>query len=116
MLHIISAGNEQPVDTIRAAYYPLRMIASFKGKFALQIWNREPSKFPRELQRRALLRLAAIHSAESIDDLRIPPGNKLKMLQGDRKGQYSVRINEQWRICFNWDGKDAHHVEIVDYH
>ena len=57
-----------------------------------------------------------IDSAESLDDLRVPPGNRLEKLRGDRRGQYSIRVNDQWRICFVWSAGDAHHVEITDYH
>ncbi|WP_308016920.1 type II toxin-antitoxin system RelE/ParE family toxin [Saccharopolyspora sp. 6V] len=57
-----------------------------------------------------------MHAAEHINDLRIPPGNRLEQLSGDRAGQHSIRINQQWRICFTWHGGDAHDVEIVDYH
>jgi toxin HigB-1 len=60
--------------------------------------------------------LAILDAAERLDDLRVPPGNRLERLQGNRAGQFSVRINDQWRICFVWDGKDARDVEIVDYH
>lgn len=62
------------------------------------------------------MKLMALYAANAIEDMRIPPGNRLELLSGDRKGQYSIRINEQWRICFIWDGKDAYQVEIVDYH
>lgn len=71
---------------------------------------------PRGMQKVALRRLRQINAAASVDDLRIPPGNRLEALSGDRAGQYSVRINAQWRICFRWIGGDAHDVEIVDYH
>lgn len=57
-----------------------------------------------------------INNAIDLNDLRVPSGNRLEALSGDRAGQYSIRINDQWRICFNWDGRDAHRVEIVDYH
>jgi proteic killer suppression protein len=57
-----------------------------------------------------------VDAADSLDDLRIPPGNRLERLRGDRQGQHSIRINDQWRICFRWRGGDAHEVEIVDYH
>ena len=61
-------------------------------------------------------KLKAIDAVMAVDELRIPPGNRLEALKGGRKGQHSIRINDQWRICFRWDGKDAHDVEIVDYH
>jgi proteic killer suppression protein len=68
------------------------------------------------MQKTALRKLRMLDAATSIDDLRAPPGNRLKRLRGDRAGQYSIRINRQWRICFRWDAGDAHDVEIVDYH
>jgi proteic killer suppression protein len=69
-----------------------------------------------DLQRAAYRKLLIIDAAGSINDLRIPPGNRLEKLSGDREGQYSIRINEQWRICFNWRANDAFDVEISDYH
>lgn len=63
-----------------------------------------------------LRRLVAVDAAEALGDLRIPPGNRLEKLKGDRAGQYSVRVNEQWRVCFRWKDADAYDVEIVDYH
>lgn len=64
----------------------------------------------------ALRKLRMLDAAGSLDDLRVPPGNRLERLRGDRQGQHSIRINDQWRICFPWRGGDAHDVEIVDYH
>jgi len=61
-------------------------------------------------------KLQQLHAATSLEFLRIPPGNRLELLSGDRAGQYSIRINDQWRVCFVWDGRDAWEVEIVDYH
>ncbi|MCY3855398.1 MAG: type II toxin-antitoxin system RelE/ParE family toxin [Rhodospirillales bacterium] len=71
---------------------------------------------PTPIQRRARAKLLAIDAAARLDDLRVPPGNRLEALRGDRLGQHSVRVNEQWRICFVWRGGDAWEVEIVDYH
>ena len=68
------------------------------------------------IERLALRKLVMLHSANAIDDLRTPPGNMLELLRGDRAGQYSIRINRQWRICFTWRNGDAYHVEICDYH
>lgn len=64
----------------------------------------------------ALRKLAIVHAAEVLDDLRVPPGNRLEALKGDRAGQHSIRINDQWRICFTWTSSGPEHVEIVDYH
>ena len=63
-----------------------------------------------------LRKLVAVNAAETLDDLRVPPGNRLEKLKGDRVGQHSIRINDQWRICFEWKDGNAHEVEIVDYH
>jgi len=70
----------------------------------------------RAIERVARRKLLYLHRAQRLDDLRVPPGNRLEALKGDRKGQHSIRINDQWRICFRWRGGDAHDVEIVDYH
>ena len=70
----------------------------------------------RSIERPARRKLLYLNRARTLDDLRQPPGNRLEALRGDRKGQYSIRINDQWRICFRWENGDAHGVEIVDYH
>ncbi|MDQ6965469.1 MAG: type II toxin-antitoxin system RelE/ParE family toxin [Mariprofundaceae bacterium] len=70
----------------------------------------------RAFERQARRRLMYLNQAVSLDDLRVPPSNRLEALKGDRKGQYSIRINRQWRICFRWDSRHAHDVEITDYH
>lgn len=70
----------------------------------------------RAFERNARRKLLLLHRAKSLDDLRVPPGNRLEALRGNRKGQYSIRINDQWRICFVWAQGDARDVEIVDYH
>lgn len=93
------------------------MIKSFRDKDTERIWNREPSKrWSAELQRTTLRKLVAIDGAEALQDLRIPPSNRLEKLLGSRQGQMSIRINDQWRICFIWKDGDAHEVEIVGYH
>ena len=93
------------------------MIVSFKGKVAQEIWNgQNPRQFPRRLIEAAESKLALIDAATSINDLRVPPGNRLEKLKGDRQGQWSVRINRQWRVCFRWEGEHAHDVQVVDYH
>jgi proteic killer suppression protein len=93
------------------------MIKSFKSREAEKIFNREYSlKLPSDIQRTALRKLLMIHAAVSINDLRIPPANHLERLKGNRQGKYSIRINEQWRICFTWRQSDAYEVEIEDYH
>jgi len=81
------------------------------------IFHRQHSrKLPPEIQRSALRKLRMIHRATSITDLRVPPANHLEKLSGNRKGQWSIRINNQWRICFDWIDNNAYSVEIVDYH
>ena len=93
------------------------MIKSFADKETQKIYNQVFSnKFPMEIQDIVLRKLIMIANANSIMDLKIPPGNKLEMLKGDRKGQYSIRINSQYRICFNNAGNIFYNVEIVDYH
>lgn len=93
------------------------MIRSFKDAETQKVWERQRSKrLPEDLHRTAYRKLAMIHSAKSIQDLRSPPGNRLEKLKGARDGQQSIRINDQWRICFEWHNDDAYNVEITDYH
>jgi proteic killer suppression protein len=93
------------------------MIKSFQCKETEKIFRRERSrKLPSDIQRQAQRKLYLLDAAVSLEDLRIPPGNRLEALAGPRKGQHSIRINDQWRICFQWRDNDAHNVEIVDYH
>jgi proteic killer suppression protein len=93
------------------------VIRSIKDAETQKIWERQHSKrIPKGLQRIAYRKLVMIHAADNIQDLRSPPGNHLEKLKGDRAGQYSIRINDQWRICFLWRKKDAYNVEIDDYH
>jgi len=93
------------------------MIRSFAGKEAERIWGGVRSrKLPADIQNRALIKLNMIEAAESLDDLRNPPSNRLHVLTGDRTGQHSISINMQWRICFVWKDGAAHDVEIIDYH
>lgn len=93
------------------------MIKSFKDKETQKIFRREYSlKLPSTIQKTTLRKLWMIDAASSINDLRVPPANCLEKLKGKRKGQYSIRVNKQWRICFKWQQQDAYEVEIVDYH
>ncbi len=93
------------------------MIRSFADRETEKVFRRERSRtLPTDVQRRAHRKLLLVHAAEKLDDLRVPPGNRLERLKGDREGQHSIRINEQWRICFRWDRGDAFDVEITDYH
>jgi proteic killer suppression protein len=93
------------------------MIRSFRDKDSERVFTREGSRrLPRKIQRNAQRKMAILDGAESLRDLRSPPGNRLEKLFGDRKGQHSIRINDRWRICFRWTEGDAEDVEIVDYH
>jgi len=92
------------------------MIVSFKGKEAEALFNDRPVPKLRAIERQARRKLLYLNAATTIDDLRQPPGNHLEALKGDRKGRHSIRINDQWRICFRWHDGNAHEVEIVDYH
>jgi proteic killer suppression protein len=93
------------------------MIQSFKCKNTEKIFNRTFSKkFPNDIQRVALRKLRMLNRATILNDLKIPPSNHLEPLKGKRKGQHSIRINEQWRVCFKWRKGDTFDVEIVDYH
>jgi proteic killer suppression protein len=92
------------------------MIQSFKCRHTEKLWQEEQSSRFRSIERVAFRRLLQLHAAESLADLRIPPGNRLEQLSGDRAGQYSIRINGQMRICFSWSSSGPHAVEIVDYH
>ncbi len=93
------------------------MIISFKSKIADELFHDErPKKFSSQLASVAQRKLYLIHAAQKVEDLRVPPGNRLESLKGSRQGQYSIRINDQWRICFYFKNGQASEVEIVDYH
>jgi proteic killer suppression protein len=93
------------------------MITGFACKETEKIWNQEFSrKLPSDIQETALTRLRILNAAVRLDNLRVPPGDRLEALKGGRMGQHSIRINRQWRICFAWRNGHAHEVEIVDYH
>lgn len=93
------------------------MIRSFADPETERLFNRERvKKLPASIHRVALRKLRMLHRAKTLQDLRVPPGNRLEALKGDRKGQYSIRVNEQFRICFTWRAGDAFDAEIVDYH
>jgi len=93
------------------------MIVGFSDTKAATIWaGRRSRRLPPDIQDAALRKLRLLHNAKRIDDLRAPPGNRLEALKGDRQGQHSIRINDQWRICFIWKDNHAHQVEIADYH
>ena len=93
------------------------MIKSFRCKETRKIFKGQFSrKIPRDIQRSAARKLEMLHAAGKLESLRIPPSNRLERLKGNRAGQHSIRINDQWRICFVWKSGDAYEVEIVDYH
>ena len=97
-------------------YYFL-VIKSFASKETEKLFRRErTSRLPVDIRRAALRMLLVLDAVERVENLRIPPGNHLERLSGDRRGQWSIRINDQWRICFFWSEGDAVDVEIVDYH
>ena len=97
-------------------YHP-SMIKSFKDEETAKLFRRQFSrKLPQDIQRIARRKLEILDSAETLQDVRIPPANHLEKLFGDREGQYSMRINDQWRICFEWRESDVYNAEIVDYH
>ena len=93
------------------------MIRSYANKETKDFFeNRKSRTIPANIQRVALRKLAQVHAVTELSQLSVPPGNRLETLRGDRRGQHSIRINDQWRICFRWDGSDASEVEICDYH
>lgn len=93
------------------------MLQSFADKDTERVWKREQlRKFHPDIQRIALRKLAILDAAESLSDLRIPPGNRLEKLSGNRSGQHSIRVNDQWRICFRWTKAGPEEISITDYH
>jgi len=93
------------------------MIRSFKDKVTDDLaTGKAPKRVPRDVAERAVRKLFLLDTVTRLDDLRVPPGNRLKALAGERRGQHSIRVNEQWRICFVWRDGDAYDVEFVDYH
>jgi proteic killer suppression protein len=97
--------------------YGFIVIRTFADRETERIWTGTPSrKLPANIQQVARRKLRMLNNAQNLQDLRIPPANRLEPLKGSRKGQHSIRINDQWRVCFRWKGGDAYDVEIVDYH
>ena len=93
------------------------MIASFRDPETERLWQSGKSRrLPSDLHRRAFKKLAILNAAVALENLKVPPGNALEALRGDRKGQYRIRINDQYRICFQWRDGNAFEVEIADYH
>jgi proteic killer suppression protein len=105
------------LDVNNALRYAVRVIRSFKDRNTEKLFRRERSRaVPAALRRVALRKLVQLDAADTLDDLKVPPGNRLERWRGDRKGQWSIRVNERWRVCFEWRQGDAQEVEIVDYH
>ena len=105
------------IDVNNASRYASCVIQSFSEKDTERVWQRvHVRKFDPDLQRVANRKLLILDAAETINDLRVPPGNRLEQLQGNRKGQHSIRVNDQWRICFTWTSAGPIDVEITDYH
>jgi toxin HigB-1 len=97
--------------------YSAGVIRSFRNREAEEVWHgKVVRRLPADIQRVARRKLRMLNNAQNLSDLRVPPGNRLEALRGDRAGQYGIRINEQWRICFEWRSTDAYEVEIVDDH
>jgi len=94
------------------------MIRSYRDKGVRELLGngRRLKGIPSDLQQKVVQKLQMLNAAQELDDLKVPPGNRLERLKGDRKGQYSIRINNQYRVCFVWRNGDAHDVEVVDYH
>ena len=93
------------------------MVKSFRDRDAERLFDRQPvRKYGKDVQRIGLRKLRILDAATSLEDLRVPPGNRLERLRGDRAGQHSIRVSDQWRIYFRWRGGDAYDVEIVDCH
>jgi toxin HigB-1 len=93
------------------------MIASFACRHTHALWlGQKPTALPSTIHQTSLRKLTQIQAATSLVDLRIPPGNRLEALKGKLQGLHSIRVNDQYRVCFRWDGQNAHEVEITDYH
>ena len=105
-----------PLDVKRCAEYDGQVIRSFRCTETGRLHRRQPSRRLRAVERVARRKLRQLDSAMELRDLAAPPGNRLEALRGERKGQHSIRINHQWRLCFVWRDGNAHDVEIVDYH
>ncbi len=105
------------LDVINAKHYVYTMIQSFSDKETAAVFaGYVVRRLPQDMQQVARRKLKQLDAARLLDELKIPPGNRLEALKGDRKGQWSIRINDQWRICFAWNNGDAEDVQIVDYH
>ena len=105
------------MDGHNALRYAWAVIRSFRDTTTERLWSRQRARgIDPRIERVALRKLVMLDAAETLDDLRVPPGNRLEALKGDRSGQHSIRINQQWRVCFVWTAAGPEDVEIVDYH
>jgi proteic killer suppression protein len=110
-------AGEITLDVINARRYIRAVIKSFRGRETKKLFHREyHRKLPQDVQKVAMRKVWMIDAAPDLNSLRVPPGNRLEALSGHRLGQHSIRINDQWRICFRWHDGNAYDVEIVDYH
>jgi proteic killer suppression protein len=117
MLHRGGIAKIQALDTYNAIRYNTEVIGNFNCKETAKIWHGTIStRLPGDIQDIARRKLRILNNAKCLQDLRIPPNNRLEALKGDREGQYSIRINRQWRICFRWSQGHVYDVEMVDYH
>lgn len=117
MIHPIRPTPAGRLDTRNESRYYSQVIRSFKDKRARAIFDGQfVKRLDGQIQQRAREKLKYLDAAANLGDLRVPPGNQLESLTGDRKGQYSIRVNQQWRVCFLWKDGEALDVEIVDYH
>jgi toxin HigB-1 len=122
--HLLPVGGPAPARASlimrcvnNVSRYHWCVLRSFRDKDTEAVWHRSrPRKLDPPLQRAAWRKLAMLDAAETLADLRVPPGNRLEKLAGDRAGQHSIRINQQWRICFRWTDAGPEDVEITDYH
>jgi proteic killer suppression protein len=113
----VLSSSESQLEIDNGFRYHGPVIRSFRDKDTERLFDRQPvRKLGADLQRVALRRLRQVDAAANLEDLRSPPGNRLEKLRGDRSGRHSIRINDQWRVCFRWSDGDAYEVEIVDYH
>jgi len=111
-----NCSAKRPGDIVLNTYYTIRMIRSCKNSDTEKLVNREFCKKFNAIEKLARLRLDRLRAAATLEDLAAIPGHRLEKLEGDRKGQYTIRINDQFRICFVWKDEDAFKVEVVDYH
>jgi len=110
-------GRSGSVDACHVTQYTALVIRSFADRQTEQLWvTGRLGKLPADIERRALRKLSSVDAADRLEALRVPPGNRLHALEGDRAGQWSISINDQWRICFRFEEGDAYDVEVCDYH